>query len=101
MIYFIKNNQNQIKIGSTDNLKKRLGELQTGNSSKLIPLYIIENEIFQEKGSFFFEKHIHEICEKYRVGGEWYEASVLDFLLKVPWYKENMKKYIPTRTLVH
>lgn len=84
-IYFIKSNE-AIKIGKSDNVPRRLKELQTSNHSSLEILYVIENE--EET----LEKHTHGICERYHVKGEWFSLTVLDHLLNIPWYKDHMKK---------
>ena len=84
-IYFIRSGE-EIKIGRSQNIKNRLKELQTGNQVDLELLYIIEN--VEES----FEKHIHSICSKFHLRGEWFMMDALTHLLKHPYYKENMKK---------
>jgi hypothetical protein len=83
-IYFIECN-NHIKIGRSENVQKRLKELQTGNNENMRLLYIIEQ--VEET----FETFIHEICSRYRENGEWFKKDVINHLLNHPWYKENMK----------
>lgn len=85
-IYFIEDKIGNIKIGVSKNPNKRKEELQIGNSSALKIVYIIENIAFS------FEKHIHNICEKYRISGEWFKKEVIDHLLKNPWFEQNIKK---------
>lgn len=85
-IYFIKSN-NEIKIGKTNDLQRRIIELQVGNQSKLEVLYIIENMHDD------FEAHVHSVCIGYHIQGEWFREEVLNHLLKHPWYKANMKPY--------
>ena len=87
MIYFVSNGNNQIKIGYTNDLKRRLSELQVSSSVKLKPIYIIE------EGDMVFEHYIHGLCKKYIIDGEWFKEEVIeDFLLTHPFYKEEMKK---------
>ena len=86
MIYFIKTN-NEIKIGKTNDLERRMTELQVGNHVALEPLYVIENV------DDSFETYVHEICGRFHIKGEWFKIEVLDHLLKHPWYKANMKPY--------
>ncbi len=84
-VYFIKGN-NSIKIGRSYDVEKRLAELQIANSEKLEVLYIIED--VEES----FETHVHGICNRYNINGEWFKLEVIEHLLNHPWYKENMKK---------
>lgn len=85
-IYFIKNG-NEIKIGRSVDVKRRLDELQTANANNLELIYVIEN--VEEN----FENHVHSICSTYHLRGEWFSTDVLTHLLKHPFYKENMKPY--------
>lgn len=86
-IYFIKNKNNDIKIGRSENIEKRLKELQTGNSNNLKLLYFIKD--VPES----FEKHLHDICVRFKIQGEWFQEKCIEFLLKHPFYKKNMKQY--------
>jgi hypothetical protein len=85
-IYFIKDDNLNIKIGMSIDIDKRRRELQTGNADKLFLLYYIENV------SETFEKHIHDICEAYHINGEWFEMGAINHLLSHPWFLNNMKK---------
>ena len=84
-IYFILDRMtNSVKIGRTGDLKSRLATLQTSHATSLRILYTIENV----KSSF--EQHIHGICERYHVRGEWFRKEVLNHLLEHPFYKERL-----------
>ena len=84
MIYFISDGNGSIKIGYTENLKKRLIELQISSPNKLIPLYIMD-------GDMTMEHHVQSICSRYLVSGEWFKEEVIEkHLLKHPFYLENM-----------
>lgn len=87
MIYFIENNEKHVKIGFTLDMKQRLTTLQTGNSSGLKLLYVIEGN------DSSFETHIHNICQDFNIQGEWFSEKVIPFLLAHPWYKKNMKNF--------
>lgn len=84
-VYFIKKGS-EIKIGRSVDIERRIEELQIANSVDLHLLYKIED--VEES----FEQHIHSVCSRYHVRGEWFTEGVLDHLLKHPYYKENMKK---------
>lgn len=73
MIYFIEGG-NYTKIGVSDNPKKRLNELQTGNPFDLKIKFLTDGEY--EK-----ESRIHKALSLYRVKGEW-------FYLKQEWNDE-------------
>ena len=75
-----------IKIGRSNNLDERKQTLQVANEEKLTLLYKIEN--VQES----FEQHIHEVCYRYKIRGEWFELTCINHLLQNPWFKENMIK---------
>ena len=82
MVYFITDGE-YIKIGTANNPKTRLKELQTGNAR---PLSIIKSI----KGSFAIENAFHYKYKEYRVSGEWFnlpkeiigEITNKDFELK-------------------
>lgn len=89
MIYFIQNTKtSDIKIGSTSDLRRRLTELQTGNSSLLRVLYVIDTD--DTTNVLSFEKHVQDVCSRYALHGEWFSEKVLTHLLNHPWFKENM-----------
>ena len=59
-------NGGPIKIGRTNNIKKRLGNLQPGNPYKLKCLGT----------TLVSERDVHVALKAYRIAGEWYEPSV-------------------------
>jgi hypothetical protein len=85
-IYFIFDGKN-IKIGKSVDLSQRMSQLQTANSSQLKILFYIPNM------DDCFEKHVHHICSRFNIQGEWFNKKVIRFLFNHPWYKENIKKY--------
>lgn len=82
-IYFIQNKET-VKIGRSVDVKKRMSELQTGNHNSLKLIYVIEDV------PETFETHIHSICEKYHVHGEWFGIHAIHHLLQNPWFGEHM-----------
>ncbi len=84
-IYFVKKD-NEVKIGRSVDIERRLEELQVANSVELILLYQIKD--VDES----FERYIHYICEGYHVRGEWFKKDVIEHLLRHPFYKEKMIK---------
>ena len=73
-VYLIgeENNENRYKIGSTrcKNINKRLKQLQTGNSNKLL----IEN-YYETNKPFKLETMLHNRFKDVNVIGEWFEIS--------------------------
>lgn len=73
-VYLIgeENNENRYKIGSTrcKSINKRLKQLQTGNSNKLL----IENYYETDK-PFKLETMLHNRFKDVNVIGEWFEIS--------------------------
>jgi len=87
-IYFILDRKSHsIKIGRTSDLKSRLATLQTSNVSSLRILYTLENVESN------FEQHLHGICKRYHLRGEWFRTDVIDHLLNHPFYLENLKPF--------
>tara|TARA_B100000700_G_scaffold267699_1_gene307775 strand:- start:42595 stop:42864 length:270 start_codon:yes stop_codon:yes gene_type:complete len=63
-----RNIPKEIKIGVTDDIDKRLKNIQTGNSSEIIVYYIEERE-----DAYKVEKKLHNFFDKYRLEkGEWF-----------------------------
>lgn len=76
MIYFIKNiATSNIKIGFSDNPRKRLKELQTGSAEKLVLIKTIE-------GDQKLEGQLHELFSHCRLDGEWFSPAdeILEFI---------------------
>ena len=68
-VYFIQAGVNgAIKIGYTDNVGKRLKQIQTGNPHKLNLLKVVN-------GGFDVESSIHKLFSEYRLEGEWFTPS--------------------------
>lgn len=76
-VYLIgeENNKGRFKIGSTrgKSVKKRLKQLQTGNSSELFV-----KDSFETEFPFKLEKMLHNRFNSSNVMGEWFELSESD-----------------------
>lgn len=69
VIYFIKNISNgQIKIGFADRPNKRLADLQTGSTEKLVLIKAIE-------GDRAMEAELHKQFALHRLQGEWFTPA--------------------------
>lgn len=67
-IFQKKDNPFEIKIGVTDNIERRLKNLQTGNSKEIVVFYYEERE-----DAYKIEKKLHRFFEEYRLEkGEWF-----------------------------
>ncbi len=67
-----------VKIGISDDVSKRLGDLQVANYQKLNVLLIV-------KGCFnSLERQIHRLYKDDRYSGEWFDSSILDHFLCFP-----------------
>lgn len=84
-IYFMKNGNN-IKIGRSEDVDRRKAQLQTSLTTELEVLYVIEDMAPS------METHIHGVCRRFHIKGEWFNENVLNHLLSLEWYKEHMKK---------
>lgn len=87
-IYFIVDREAKaVKIGRSDNPEERLSQLQIGCPGILTLEYIIPGV---RKS---FETHVHGICKRYHISGEWFRQDVLnDHLLKHPYFIKNMRR---------
>ena len=76
MIYFIRQ-RNKLKIGYTEDVDRRIKELQTGSPVRLQLLKVIP-------GDQVLERQIHELFKEKRAQGEWFHYSgVLKACVKV------------------
>jgi hypothetical protein len=62
-----------LKIGVTRSVSQRVKELQIGNPEKLRICYTIRCFTFQEARDL--EAELHQTFGKYRLSGEWFQAS--------------------------
>ena len=68
-VYFIRSGDDgPVKIGSTNNIRRRMQMLQTGSAYKLVLLRAFT-------GGEAEEKIIHARLSRFRISGEWFEAS--------------------------
>ena len=67
-VYFVSDAQGRIKIGSANNVFKRLEQLQAGNADPLILLGI-------EEGGFKREKALQKQFAHLHVRGEWFSPG--------------------------
>lgn len=65
-VYFISDGD-YVKIGVATHVNERLRQLQTGNPRKLTLIKVLKSEKPYE-----LENNLHDIFEKYRVNGEWF-----------------------------
>lgn len=69
---FFSDEKLPIKIGSTSNLKKRIGTMATGNSSLLVVVSSIKTTDGSHKR---LEKQIQDSLNKDRIKGEWFNIT--------------------------
>lgn len=72
-IYFIRDGLAHIKIGITNNVKKRLDALQTANPMKLE--YFFGMHVKTQRDALDIESELHEKFKDYRLMGEWFEET--------------------------
>lgn len=90
-VYFIQEGENRaIKIGSADDVNKRIKELQTGNSDELTLLHATT-------GGFTLETHLRKRFKKYHKRGEWYYSSeeLLNFINELKEEDEYNGQILP------
>jgi len=86
-VYFLQEEgRDRIKIGRTRSLRKRIQNLQVGNSDKLKLIAYLPDQCKE------MEQHIHGVCERFRLEGEWFNLQALtEHLLNHPYYRERVK----------
>ena len=57
-----------IKIGFSNNIKKRMGQLQGGNPFKLYLIGVIYNK--------WYERELHSIFKHLKIRGEWFKLNI-------------------------
>lgn len=68
-LYFIREKEGRVKIGVSREPKKRLRELQVGNSQEL--------ELLGTRlGTWEDEQKIHKLFSAHHIRGEWFEESL-------------------------
>jgi hypothetical protein len=72
-VYLIKSDEGAYKIGYSKNPKKRLNQLQTGNSNKLMLV-----ETYESPNSFKIEKTLHRKFGFCKTNGEWFDLNLMD-----------------------
>jgi len=68
---------NAFKIGKTDNLNRRLGQLKTGNP--YIEDYYEYFELKEEINPYHTETALHNSFKNKKIKGEWFELDINDF----------------------
>jgi hypothetical protein len=76
VLYFIGCNDHAIKIGFTDDVHRRLKQLQTGNPYELKLLHLIDNINPQ------LETFIHEFLEIEHIKNEWYSFEDINHIIR-------------------
>ncbi len=70
-VYFFMCNGNVVKIGVTDDIERRLGEVQTGCPYEV---RVRTKLIFDTRTeAFAMERHLHQTFRKHRTYGEWFK----------------------------
>ena len=78
-VYFIRDGVGNIKIGTSNNVLKRLLTLQTANANKLTIHFVMKVETMND--AFDLEHEMHDMFRKNIVRGEWFkENNIIEFL---------------------
>lgn len=89
-MYFIQGeNGGPIKIGVTDNIDKRLKQMQTGNPEKLILLHLTY-------GGRNLEEELHLKFSQYLYRGEWFNPAkeILEYIEELKIRDENEQRLL-------
>ena len=80
-VYAIGPENGPVKIGFTNNLKKRLKAIQTGNSEKIEVFY--SEQFDSKKDMMEAERILHHTLSHRRLKGEWFDISPEDAKLEL------------------
>jgi hypothetical protein len=74
-------NKDYVKIGTTKNISRRLGQLNTSTPDKLELIYwtCTDSSIWFNRPEFE-EKALHGLCKEYHINKEWYHKDVVEFI---------------------
>jgi len=74
-LYAISDGTN-VKLGRSNNIKKRMSALQTSNSKKLVLLWekYTGRDIGRAEAA---EKQLHRHCREYKIRGEWFNMNCM------------------------
>ena len=72
-VYLIRGNDGRYKIGTSKEPRKRILELQTGNSDELTLI-----ETYESVNATKIESTLHRTYSHLRKHGEWFDLSVLE-----------------------
>ncbi len=88
-VYIFKNNKNEFKVGSTNNVKNRLSNIKCGcpSAELLFKSDVLSNRLEVEKAT-------HAALLKYNTGGEWFDCSEFDVLSAVNESISNIGKVV-------
>jgi hypothetical protein len=86
-VYFIDDGTD-IKIGKTINMKKRLSQLQTGNTQKLVIVAYIESDTMDQ-----LETQFHNMLTEQHVRGEWYHLNRKKTVEMLQRYRHGQLRY--------
>ena len=102
-LYIIgSDNTSPIKLGIANNPKKRIKQLQTGNSEKLSIHHTLQ---LPYDNCRTFERILHYSLRRYRLKGEWFDMSpkeafdYITFLMIHLDINQDLKKYLPNGSL--
>ena len=90
-LYAISNGE-QIKLGMSSNIKKRIESLQTSCPTELVLLwkYYIANTAGE---AIKIEKQLHRACKKFHIRGEWFSRDCIEIVNKFNPNKKHCAKW--------
>ena len=78
-VYFISDSNGHIKIGESNNIARRLHEIQTAIATRCCLIQYLKIEDQDNRRDW--EKALHNYFKDYRVKGEWFrEQPIIDFI---------------------
>lgn len=90
-LYAISNGE-QVKLGMSSDVNKRIKALQTSSPSELVLLwkYYIANTPSE---AIKVEKMLHRACKEFRIRGEWFDKKCIDIVNSFNPNKKHVAKW--------
>lgn len=87
-LYVIQSEEGILKVGITQDIKRRYGGLVSGNPLRLNLAHIV---LFERGGARDMERAMHKALAPYRVTGEWFKADLDEAMAAAETVLESAK----------
>lgn len=94
-VYLVANEITRLcKIGITNNIDNRIGQIRTANGVGIDLLVCIELEVGYDENAKYIENYLHTFFKHKRTFGEWFKLNAKDILAIRNLFYEIFGDYI-------